>query len=164
MSGYDIKLSLKKIANHFWSESDGQIYPGLQRCVEEQLATFETNASQSKHLHKKIYNITPKGRTLLNIWLNDPDCKRTHRDESLLKLIFLEQHHDEAAKKLIQARLQMAQKHLKELKQQINEPNEHSQALRYHILVQERQGMILEAEIEWANMALQLFKEEITTA
>jgi DNA-binding PadR family transcriptional regulator len=164
MSGYDIKLTLKKIAKHFWSESDGQIYPGLSRCVEDQLATFETNSSQSKHLHKKTYKITPKGRTLLNHWLNDPDCKITHRDESLLKLTFFEQHHDESAKKLLQARLQTAQKNLKALKQSLNEQHEHTFTLRHYALVQERQCMLLETEIKWAQMALDLFAQEIVMA
>lgn len=164
MSGYDIKLTLKKLAKHFWSESDGQIYPGLQRCVKDQLATCQTDQAQSKHLHKKTYMITPKGRTLLNQWLNSPDCKITHRDESLLKLTFFEAHHHDSAKKLLLTRLQTAQKHLKALKQSLHEQQEHAQALQYYTLVQERQCMILEAEIEWALMALKLFSEEPLTA
>lgn len=160
MSGYDIKLCLKKVAKHYWSESDGQIYPGLQRCVDDQLATCETNTSLAKHLHKKTYEITTKGRLLLQQWLTDPECKITKRDESLLKLTFCEHHHFENAQRILQTRLHNAQKNLKNLKKYLADPSEEHLSLPYYALIQERQCMILETEISWAQMALKMLTEE----
>ena len=164
MSGYDIKLSLKKLANHFWSESDGQIYPGLQRCVDEQLASIETDTMQSKHLHKKIYKILPKGQTLLNVWFHNAESKITQRDESLLKLTFLHAQHHAQAKHLLSTRLKNAEKNLNALRQFNQEASEHTALLPYFTLVQERQRIMLEAEIEWVQLSLKMLSNEISAS
>lgn len=160
MCGYDIKLTLKKLANHFWSESDGQIYPGLQKCVDDGLASIETDTNQSKYLQKKHYKILPKGQALLNVWLLNTESKITHRDESLLKLTFLQKQHHNQAKQLLLARLKNSQTSLNVLKQLNQEKPEHAALLPYFTWVQERQRMMLEAEIEWVELTLKKLSNE----
>jgi PadR family transcriptional regulator AphA len=160
MCGYEIKLTLKKLANDFWSESDGQIYPGLQKCVDEGLASIEADTNQSKYLQKKHYKILPKGQALLNVWLLNTESKITHRDESLLKLTFLQKQHHNQAKQLLLARLKNSEASLKVLKQLDQDKPEQATLLPYFAWVQERQRIMLEAEIQWAQQSLKMLSND----
>jgi PadR family transcriptional regulator AphA len=154
MSGYDIKLALKKMTKSFWSESDGQIYPGLQQCVNDALATVKADATATNHLHKKMYTITPKGRSVLNSWLLCPQAKITHRDESLLKLTFLNHEQQHQAEQLLLNRLKTAKNDYMLLMKQANSTSEAIKALPYFLMLQNRQKIMLEAEIQWIELSL----------
>ena len=39
LTGYEIIKMIKSSTNYFWSESEGQIYPALNQCVVDGLAT-----------------------------------------------------------------------------------------------------------------------------
>jgi PadR family transcriptional regulator, regulatory protein AphA len=76
MSGYDIRQLIPRSIGHFWSESYGQIYPGLKRL---------TAAGLVKH----VYSLTPDGREQLRSWLKLPvAAEEVPRNELLLKLFF----------------------------------------------------------------------------
>jgi DNA-binding PadR family transcriptional regulator len=59
MSGYDIKKYIELGLSHFWSESYGQLFPTLNRFVDEGLATSREVVSAGKR-KKKLYKITPR--------------------------------------------------------------------------------------------------------
>jgi PadR family transcriptional regulator, regulatory protein AphA len=87
MSGYDIKKTLKASTQHFWQESDGQIYPALAQLLKEKLITCTVDQSQGARI-RKVYQITAKGLKTLKNWLIKAAEPPVPRNELLLKLFF----------------------------------------------------------------------------
>lgn len=88
LSGYEIIKIIKSSTNHFWSESEGQIYPTLAKCVEDGLATCKELTAEKSGRAKKIYSITAKGKKELTTWLKKECNPSLVRNELLLKLFF----------------------------------------------------------------------------
>jgi PadR family transcriptional regulator AphA len=84
MSGYDIRKMVEVALIHFWSESYGQIYPALNRLVEDGLATPEVDRNLGGR-RRKVYRVTPAGRQVLEEWLRRPTSVPRLRDELKLK-------------------------------------------------------------------------------
>ena len=87
MSGYDIRKEMQTNTGYFWSESDGQLYPMLEKLTEEGMITFRAEESVGKR-KRKIYCITCQGLVDLRTWLSKPSQTKTVRNEMLLKLFF----------------------------------------------------------------------------
>jgi DNA-binding PadR family transcriptional regulator len=87
MSGYDIRQMIPQSIGHFWSESYGQIYPGLKRLAAAGLATKKTERKQGSP-DRYVYFLTAKGREQLRTWLKLPVAEEVPRNELLLKLFF----------------------------------------------------------------------------
>jgi DNA-binding PadR family transcriptional regulator len=83
MSGYDIKRLVEAGLSHFWSESYGQIYPVLNRLVEDGLATCSVDAASGRG--RKVYRITVAGRRAFKRWLRHAGQPPRLRDELKLK-------------------------------------------------------------------------------
>ena len=83
MSGYDVKKTIEQSIGNFWNESFGQIYPMLQRLVDEGLAV---ELPSKGHDRRCAFAITPRGRAALRGWLREPARIRPSRNETLLKL------------------------------------------------------------------------------
>ena len=87
MSGYDIRREMRSSTNHFWSESDGQIYPTLEHLLEEDCVTVrEETGDRGKT--RKIYRITQKGHEALRAWLMVEPSTHVVRSEFMLQLFF----------------------------------------------------------------------------
>ncbi len=86
MSGYEMKKFMARSTEHFWSESNGQLYPTLARLAELKLVIFKTQLVGAKK--KKIYKITKSGREALNEWLKSDIDLTPERNELLLKIFF----------------------------------------------------------------------------
>ena len=71
MSGYDVKKLVEAGLSHFWSESYGQIYPVLNRLVQDDLATCSVDP-KSGGRGRKVYTITKAGRSTFKRWLREP--------------------------------------------------------------------------------------------
>lgn len=84
-SGYDIRRALRLSTAHFWSESNGQLYPALRRLVRSGLVATQ-GASRSSGRRKVIYRVTTAGRAELSRWLERPASPPVARNEMLLKL------------------------------------------------------------------------------
>lgn len=87
-SGYEINKMIKSSTNYFWSESEGQIYPALAKCVADGLATCKEKHAPNNARIKKIYSITARGREILSEWLKKEPQKTSVRSEFLLKIFF----------------------------------------------------------------------------
>jgi PadR family transcriptional regulator AphA len=86
-SGYDIRQLISQSIGHFWSESYGQIYPGLKRLAAAGLVAKKTvrkKGSPDRH----VYSLTAEGRAQLRRWLKLPVIDEVPRNELLLKLFF----------------------------------------------------------------------------
>lgn len=87
MSGYDIKKIVEENIRDFWHESYGNIYPTLQKLLDEGLADRRVE-KQDGRPDRNVYNITAKGREALLSWLEAPTEERRSRDVFLAKFIF----------------------------------------------------------------------------
>jgi PadR family transcriptional regulator AphA len=87
MSGYDIRQMVTQSIGHFWSESYGQIYPGLKRLAAAGLVEKKTERNKGKP-DRNLYSLTAQGRERLQEWLKIPVSEEVARNELLLKLFF----------------------------------------------------------------------------
>jgi PadR family transcriptional regulator, regulatory protein AphA len=88
MSGYDIRQLIPRSIGHFWSESYGQIYPGLKQLAAAGLAEKKTERQKGKP-DRNLYSLTAAGHKQLQQWLQLPVIeKEVPRNEMLLKLFF----------------------------------------------------------------------------
>jgi PadR family transcriptional regulator AphA len=87
MSGYDIRQLISRSIGHFWSESYGQIYPGLKRLAAAGLAEKKTERGKGSP-DRHVYSLTADGREQLRGWLKLPVETEVPRNELLLKLFF----------------------------------------------------------------------------
>ncbi|MBB5327712.1 PadR family transcriptional regulator [Tunturiibacter gelidoferens] len=87
MSGYDIRQLISRSIGHFWSESYGQIYPGLKQLAAAGLVEKKTERNKGKP-DRHLYSITQEGRERLREWLKIPVSEEVARNELLLKLFF----------------------------------------------------------------------------
>jgi len=90
MSGYDIRQLIPQSIGHFWSESYGQIYPGLKRLAAAGLVAKKTERKKGSP-DRHVYSLTADGRERLRAWLKLPVAEVVPRNELLLKLFFGEQ-------------------------------------------------------------------------
>lgn len=86
-SGYEIKQDIEVQANHFWSESFGQIYPVLKKLTAEELIEKVDSPDSGKRSRQR-YAISALGLAELKEWIVDPAEYATIRSEFLLKLFF----------------------------------------------------------------------------
>lgn len=84
MSGYDIKKMVEVGLAYFWSESYGQIFPVLNRLVEDGLATKRVDP-RSGGRRRQEYKVTAAGRRAFAQWLRQPAGMPQLRDELKLK-------------------------------------------------------------------------------
>lgn len=87
MSGYDIRALIPESIGHFWSESYGQIYPGLKRLAADGLVEKKTERQKGRP-DRHLYSLTEEGREELRQWLRLPVVDEVPRNELLLKLFF----------------------------------------------------------------------------
>jgi len=95
-SAYEIQKSMRASINHFWSESDGQLYPALKMLMKEKLLTC-TSKTTSGGRAKNIYTLTSSGRAELRRWLKEDIKEDSARVEILLKLFFSHNVNDDVA-------------------------------------------------------------------
>jgi PadR family transcriptional regulator, regulatory protein AphA len=93
-SGYDLKKVFDSSVKHFWYADQSQIYRTLTRLTEEGLADVEI-VEQTDRPDRKVYHITPKGRTELNNWLKGPFPVQQAHSGPLVQVFFAGQLTDE---------------------------------------------------------------------
>ena len=85
-TGYDVKRVVDNSIRYFWAASYGQIYPELRRLEEAGWIEGEDDPRGGRA--RRVYRITPAGRTALRDWLHGHETRIEMRDESLLRLFF----------------------------------------------------------------------------
>ena len=87
-TGYEIKNLFEDDGyQHFVEASFGSIYPALNRLTEEGLVSVRAEA-QEKRPDRKVYSITPAGRTALLAALMKPLAEDRHRSPFLFAMLF----------------------------------------------------------------------------
>jgi PadR family transcriptional regulator AphA len=89
-TGYEIKKMFEDgMFSHFYEASFGSIYPALNRLTEERLVEC-TQQAQDKRPDKKIYSLTPTGRSVFAAEITIPPGRDKLRSEFLVNVIFSE--------------------------------------------------------------------------
>jgi PadR family transcriptional regulator, regulatory protein AphA len=160
-TGYDIRRITALRYRFFWSESYGQIYPGLRRLAKEGLVRLveSENEGRARHLHE----ITDAGRSALSAWIASPSGPDIVRSEALLKLYFIGEGPGGALReRLIEFRdearqsLSLFEAAMQELLSIPDPRGEHANALRTV-----RLGLATsDVRLKWAENELRNIKEE----
>jgi DNA-binding PadR family transcriptional regulator len=87
-TGYEIKNLFEDDGyQHFVEASFGSIYPALNRLTEEGMVSVRAEA-QEKRPDRKVYSITPAGRTALIASLLKPLPEDRHRSPFVFAMLF----------------------------------------------------------------------------
>jgi DNA-binding PadR family transcriptional regulator len=87
-TGYEIKKAFEDSGlDHFVEASFGSIYPALSRLTEEGLVLVREEA-QEKRPDRKVYSITPEGRTAFLAALMKPIPEDRHRSPFVFAMLF----------------------------------------------------------------------------
>jgi len=87
-TGYELAKTASGSLGHFWSESYGQLYPGLQRLRRGGLVRVARTVRSRGPKPAHVWALTAAGKKALAAWLGRPPGQRRHRNELLLKLFF----------------------------------------------------------------------------
>ena len=160
LTGYQIKKIVDMRFRFFWSESYGQIYPGLKSLREHGLIE-ETDLTAKRSRAQKTYCITPDGMAALREWLKQPVERETVRLEILLKMYFshlvsagVMVQHVQAFRESHEKDLQFILMAEKELKAIINKDPDHPYVLR----VIDFGKKVYEAYIDWSRETIRFLE------
>ena len=136
-SGYEMKKIIDIRMSFFWQESFGQIYPELNKMIEEGLIDFSNTESTIKIKREKIrYNLTLKGEKELKEWMVSENEKDTSRSEFLLKMFLSTDKNVEEMRKHVMRFKEQSEQRLElfnifdaQLNQNIEMHNNHRQIL-----------------------------------
>ena len=88
MTGYDLKQIIDESSAHFWHAYHSQIYTTLRKMEQDNLVTSRFVQEDSSP-DRRIYTITPAGKTALKAWLDKtPTEKSPVKEELLVRLFF----------------------------------------------------------------------------
>ena len=94
MTGYDLKRRFQDPIGFFYRVSDGSLYPALKRMALDGLVTMRSERHGRRA--RKVYAITPAGRSRFLKTLREPAQPLFIYDESQIKIYFAE-HDPQAA-------------------------------------------------------------------
>ena len=102
-TGYELKRVFDGTVRHFWSADQSQIYRTLSRLHETGRIGVEI-VPQDDRPSRKVYSITPSGRTALREWLRGEAIRLEPRDGFLMQLFFAGRLSDEETVRLLEER------------------------------------------------------------
>lgn len=84
-TGYELGRQFATSLGHFWPATRQQIYRTLARLHDDGLVTCR-DVAQDGRPDKKIYTLSPAGRTALHTWISDPSELMKIRDDLSVKI------------------------------------------------------------------------------
>lgn len=88
MHGYDVRRELESELGAEWSVNYGQVYTTLERLVRDGLVVQSDTIVGADAPDRKLYTVTPAGRTALKQWFLTPvTAGEANRDELFAKLM-----------------------------------------------------------------------------
>lgn len=104
LTSYDLKKSLDKSINHFYTTSYGSLHPALVKLEKNNLVTSRefTDGGRSK----KLYSITESGRQGFTNWLSSDIQISRLREDSLVRIFFFGMLEPEVRQNIISTYLQ----------------------------------------------------------
>ncbi|WP_028972894.1 PadR family transcriptional regulator [Spirochaeta cellobiosiphila] len=164
-TGYELKKIFDESLNFFWQAQKSQIYKELVN-LEKQGWLSVSLVLQEDKPNKKVYSLTPEGREAFLKWLKEDrdNSDLPIRSSFLMKVFFLGELSKERAIEKLEAFLEEQKKegqehdHINEYIGNYSDISSPEQAVFWKITA--RSGVLHhEANIRWAEEALQLLKE-----
>lgn len=88
MHGYELRRELETELGADWAVNYGQIYTTLERLVRDGLVVQSDTVAVSDAPDRKLYTVTPAGRTELRRWFLAPvEGSEVRRDELFAKIV-----------------------------------------------------------------------------
>jgi PadR family transcriptional regulator, regulatory protein AphA len=113
-SGYEIKRDVERSIRFFWTISQAQIYPGLERLEGEGLISGREIPTGRRR--RRVFEITEAGRAELRGWLADTGpIPFELRDVGMLKLFFSDLSSPSEASSLLEAVRRRSQERIETL-------------------------------------------------
>jgi DNA-binding PadR family transcriptional regulator len=137
LTSYDLKKSLDKSINHFYTTSYGSLHPALVKLEKNNLVTSRVFIDGGRS--KKLYSITESGRQDFTNWLSSDIQISRLKEDSLVRIFFFGMLEPKVRQNIISTYLQsidIAMKDLLALReeiQQVNVPSEFKEIARYQI-------------------------------
>jgi len=148
LSGYDIKKFIARSIRHFWSESNGQLYPTLNTLLSNKLIALDRIEQKGKKV-SHLYSITEEGRSVLERWLAEKtEGKKIHRDEDLLKLFFCKNVSPDVCLELLRSREKRVQEKLEEFQEIQEDIKKYSDSPHYRFWIFNLKNGLYQAEAE----------------
>ena len=114
-SGYEIKRTVEQSIRFFWTISQVQIYPSLQRL--EQAGLITGRAEPRGRRRRRVYEITEQGEEALRQWLRTAEPLPFElRDTGLVKLFFADALGQPDALGLLSAMRRRSEEHIETLR------------------------------------------------
>ena len=121
-TGYEIKKLFDEDGyQHFVEASFGSIYPALNRLTEEGLVSVREEA-QEKRPDRKVYSITPAGRSSFIASLLKPLPEDRHRSPFVFAMLFGDLLPPTRVSQMLDDYIEQAESKLAQLEQQANKP------------------------------------------
>jgi DNA-binding PadR family transcriptional regulator len=159
MTGYALRVAIRDVLGHFWSESFGQIYPALADLERQGLV----KRAGVPRTGSSTYAITPAGSRHLRALLAQPIQATPPRNGLMLRLFFGRTLGVEACRALIEDARAEARRRLAEydaLAEQVaNEPQSADDAPFWQLTISAARHSSL-AAIAWADESLATLRSE----
>lgn len=155
MTANDIYKKINDLSTTMWAESEGQIYPTLQKLMKQGFC--EETLTMRNNRKAKVYTITEPGMHALQEWLASPAKPTSLRDESLLKLCYGYLIDNQYDKQHLLRRIDDNNQGIHDLKQKIRHVNENQSdepGTQYWIAALEYGVMMLETDNRWCEQVL----------
>lgn len=149
--GYDLHAGFEALVGgeQNWDVKPAQIYTTLERLEEAGLVIEET-VEQAGGPEKRVYAITQAGRATLVAWFASGVGREHNRDEFFIKLMLALLTGEANPRRLLQTQRATLYQDLHAVTAQRNRANPKMELAK--ILLFDKAGMHLEAELRWLDM------------
>lgn len=157
MSGYDIKRAFDRSLATYWNAGNSQIYTTLKTLAARKLVSSEI-IQQEGRPNRRVYSLTPAGRTTLDAWLAEPVPSRFTKDEFLTRLFFCGQTSDAIALRHLEEHEEALHAQLADMERALRDygdrPTRRPRLLHYQMLVREYKQALLQTDLEVTRAAI----------
>ncbi|MCL2873538.1 MAG: PadR family transcriptional regulator [Defluviitaleaceae bacterium] len=164
-TGYDLDKFFKNSLAHFWQAKSSHIYRELGKMEDEGWLTSERVLQEEKP-NKRVYSITPLGKSELLNWLSSPDISLGGGAKSsfLMRIFFAGEAGKEQTIKLLKEYRERAIAYGHELIEVQNmiaaEANIYPKHTTYWRLTALHGEISCKAATEWSTKAIAILEEE----
>lgn len=160
MSGYEMKKMMAMSTDHFWSESNGQLYPTLAKLAENKFVTVKEEMVGEKQ--RKIYAITKSGKEKLRQWLLEDVEDYPARNALLLKLFYGHNVSPSVSIRHIEKHAEKCKQALsiyKDIESRLEQMVKEGKRPVYFLLTVKSGVNIVCAQLEWCKESIKLIRK-----
>ena len=151
LTGYEIYKSFSEAIGEIWNAKHSQIYNELKKLVQSE-HIYISNIDESSKIAKKIYSITPIGKSALYHWIETADEEENTKDPFAIKVYFYDALSTEAKQELLRTNKVAKQDKLTQLNAIFQQLDPHKDA--QHIRILKKALLREQAYVDWLDFCL----------